>query len=535
MKAILLTSNMAWNNDRTDNFNNAIVKEISDLDEEEKETFYPCSLYYEVGARDDTGFETLKIENTSVDGPDGSPIKVFIVTTKMPDGTIFNAMHPDPRSIDTRAHDWATSKFGGEKGDAISFKIDDVKTYNKVNRKEVEKELNSMIGGIRGEEDTAASEFFPVGEGRITGAITGDSQFTPLGANAEEMASEFSVERINPTVVSGSDDVRAEEFGAENIEATDVNLMDRMAMPEGTGSIIGQATPETDFTPFSVSAENCVKCAETFAACGCEDKSAESFFQGVETFEAHVMPLGSGSVTGQATPDTDFTPFGSRAENFAAYDDEISDRQVWKIRKLGGNPSKVSNRSQASDYIKELQGRESGTWEAEQVVPFGVVGRGNDFGQNLAESDFYEAELYNEQVVPFGVVGGGNDFGQNLAEDFGAETIISQDEWEDFYEVQMSGRMNMMYHWNIGKFMADDNYDKAQKWFQEDGNTEDLVIKGAEDFGAESKGMMNMVLGMGLALAAGFGAKMRIDRMDNTEEAPDSEEPSEESEEAPEE
>ncbi len=180
MKAILLTSNMAWNNDRTDNFNNAIVKEISDLDEEEKETFYPCSLYYEVGARDDTGFETLKIENTSVDGPDGSPIKVFIVTTKMPDGTIFNAMHPDPRSIDTRAHDWATSKFGGEKGDAISFKIDDVKTYNKVNRKEVEKELNSMIGGIRGEEDTAASEFFPVGEGRITGAITGDSQFTPF-------------------------------------------------------------------------------------------------------------------------------------------------------------------------------------------------------------------------------------------------------------------------------------------------------------------------------------------------------------------
>jgi len=459
MKAILLTSNMAWNNDRTDNFKNAIVKEISDLDEEEKETFYPCSLYYEVGARDDTGFETLKIENTTVDGPDGSPIKVFIVTTKMPDGTIFNAMHPDPRSIDTRAHDWATSQFGGEKGNAISFKIDDVKTYNKVNRKEVEKELNSMISDIRGEEDDAASEFFPVGEGRITGAITGDSQFTPLGANAEEMASEFSVERINPTVVSGSDDVRAEEFGAE------------MAMPEGSGSIIGQATPETDFTPFSVSAESCSMCAETFAACGCEDKSAESFFQGSETFEAHVMPLGSGSVTGQATPDTDFTPFGSRAENFAAYEDAISDRQVYRIQKLGGKVKKDMTRSEASDYIKDLMGRESGTWEAEQVAPFGVVGRGNDFGQNLAESDFYEAELYNEQVVPFGVVGRGNDFGQNLA----------------------------------------------------------------EDFGAESKGMMNMVFGMGLALAAGIGAKMMIDRMDNTEEAPDSEEPSEESEEAPEE
>ena len=219
--------------------------------------------------------------------------------------------------------------------------------------------------------------------------------------------------------------------------------------------------------PFSVSAETCAKCAETFAACGCEDKEADTFFQGAETFSAHVMPLGSGSVTGQATPDTDFTPFGSRAEDFAAYADEISDRQIYRIQKLGGKVKKDMSRSEASDYIKELMGRESGTWRgsAEQVVPFGVVGGGNDFGQNLAEN--FDAE----QVVPFGVVGGGNDFGQNLA----------------------------------------------------------------EDFGAESKGMMNMIFGMGLALAAGIGAKMMIDRMDEKEEAPDSEEPSEESEEAPDE
>tara|TARA_A100001391_G_scaffold40259_1_gene22511 strand:+ start:31496 stop:32911 length:1416 start_codon:yes stop_codon:yes gene_type:complete len=471
MKAILFTSNMAWNNDRTDNFGNASVKEISDLTEEEKETFYPCSLYYEVGARDDTGYETLKIENISVDGPDGSPIKVFNITTKGPDGVVRNLMHPDPRDIDTRAHDWATSRYGGADGNAIAFKIDDVKTYTKVNRKEVEKELNKMITDIRGEDDDAdddaASEFFPVGEGRITGAITGDSQFTPFGANAEEMASEFSVERINPTVVKGSEDVKAESFGAENIEAVDVTLMDGMAMPEGSGAVIGQATPETDFTPFSVSAETCAKCAETFAACGCEDKEADTFFQGAETFSAHVMPLGSGSVTGQATPDTDFTPFGARAEDFAAYADEISDRQIYRIQKLGGKVKKDMSRSEASDYIKELMGRESGTWRgsAEQVVPFGVVGGGNDFGQNLAEN--FDAE----QVVPFGVVGGGNDFGQNLA----------------------------------------------------------------EDFGAESKGMMNMIFGMGLALAAGIGAKMMIDRMDEKEEAPDSEEPSEESEEAPDE
>ena len=44
-------------------------------------------------------------------------------------------MHPDPRDIDTRAHDWATSRYGGADGNAIAFKIDDVKTYSKVNRK----------------------------------------------------------------------------------------------------------------------------------------------------------------------------------------------------------------------------------------------------------------------------------------------------------------------------------------------------------------------------------------------------------------
>ena len=34
--------------------------------------------------------------------------------------------------------------------------------------------------------ELTGSEFYPVGEGRIIGSITGDSQFSPLGANAEE-------------------------------------------------------------------------------------------------------------------------------------------------------------------------------------------------------------------------------------------------------------------------------------------------------------------------------------------------------------
>jgi hypothetical protein len=53
------------------------------------------------------------------------------------------------------------------------------------------------------------------------------------------------------------------------------------------------------------------------------------------------------------------------AENFNAYSDPISERQVWKIDQLGGKVSQNMNRSQASDYIKDLMGKPSGTWKKE--------------------------------------------------------------------------------------------------------------------------------------------------------------------------
>lgn len=46
-----------------------------------------------------------------------------------------------------------------------------------------------------------------------------------------------------------------DERRAENLAVADVEIHDGMVLPEGTGSIVGQATPETDFTPFGVSAE----------------------------------------------------------------------------------------------------------------------------------------------------------------------------------------------------------------------------------------------------------------------------------------
>ncbi len=71
---------------------------------------------------------------------------------------------------------------------------------------------------------------------------------------------------------------------------------------------------------------SCVKCAETFSACGCGSKAAE---------------------------------------RYEAYEDPITDRQEYKIDELGGKSDGDMTRSEASDYIKKLQGRESGTWRAE--------------------------------------------------------------------------------------------------------------------------------------------------------------------------
>ena len=53
---------------------------------------------------------------------------------------------------------------------------------------------------------------------------------------------------------------------------------------------------------------------------------------------------------------------------FAAYSDPITQRQKWKINDLGGTVKNNMNRSQASDYIKDLMGVPSGTWKAEEFA-----------------------------------------------------------------------------------------------------------------------------------------------------------------------
>lgn len=69
----------------------------------------------------------------------------------------------------------------------------------------------------------------------------------------------------------------------------------------------------------------------------------------------------------------DASPYVIEPQNkdyFGAYDDSISERQEWLIGELGGKVDKSMNRSKASDYIKELQGKESGTWKDAETVDF---------------------------------------------------------------------------------------------------------------------------------------------------------------------
>ena len=54
-----------------------------------------------------------------------------------------------------------------------------------ISHREIADEAEQIAAESFGAELTG-SDFYPVGEGRIIGAITGDSQFSPLGANAEE-------------------------------------------------------------------------------------------------------------------------------------------------------------------------------------------------------------------------------------------------------------------------------------------------------------------------------------------------------------
>ena len=228
--AILLYSDDIWNNDREQDFTQAKVIGKGKASESECETFFPCGLYYEKGTTDDLGYQCLSITAEDVD-VQGTKMTVISVALRNAAGQKMTLQLPkDSRKFPVQ--------FGGVTGNAVTFYIDGAETYrnSKGAKEKAKKFIEARIEKLRSCDSPFAAESMEMG--------------------MEEMASEFSVERINPTPVAGKADMKAESFGAEeNLAVADVDIHDGMNIPAGTGSIIGQAVPETDFTPFGASAE----------------------------------------------------------------------------------------------------------------------------------------------------------------------------------------------------------------------------------------------------------------------------------------
>ena len=130
-------------------------------------------------------------------------------------------------------------------------------------------------------------------------------------------------------------------------------------------------------------------------------------------------PVGEGHILGDITSDAQYTPLGSNAEETPSLFDDW-ENLTWdeRIQLLhdAGYPG-LDDDEMSAEYDSPYGER--------QTTVFGLVGGGNDFAQNRAESLM---DTTSDEVMPFGVIGGGNDFGQNLAEDFGSEYHLTEAE-----------------------------------------------------------------------------------------------------------
>ena len=489
VRSLFVWSKDLWNGERGQNGDLSTAHYVfaDKADEKQKKEWPFCSLYYEEGTADDNGGTPVAFAEKSM-AWQGGTLKLRTVRCSYPNGSTKDFTFPDPKSV---SQDYDLRQAGqsgqvnytplgmkdGVRQGGVSFHVDEIMSMEASadkNREKVKEFLAKQI------------------DAKISGAMNAESM------DAETFESEYSVERVNPTVVEGKADVYgAETFSADSSMMDDVMIdessMDTvypegdgrimgqsiassdltplgsraengetemvafeespmdLVMPEGEGNVIGQSTPTTDFTPFGARAE------EGFAMEGffpdgdgrafgditakanftpisrAEDKPRETrlpnmsekrrrmnrgssrfgmgssasrgqspFTRASEgiTDNDGFYPNGDGRIIGSITSEDQYEPFGYNAEEFNAYDDPITDRQKYKIGKLGGRMKRGMNRSKASDYIKELQGRESGTWRAESPMADDVMidessmdtvypeGDGRIMGQSIANTDF---------------------------------------------------------------------------------------------------------------------------------------------------
>jgi hypothetical protein len=529
--AILLYSDDIWNNDRDADFSEAKVVGKGKASESNCETYFPCGLYYEIDTTDDLGYQCLNILEDEMDVED-STLKVITVALATPDGAKVNLQFP----AQSRKFPVA---FGGDDGMALTFYVDGVKTYksSKGAKEKAKKFIEDRIEKLRSCDAPFAAESFGV----------------------EEMASEFSVERINPTPVSGKADMKAESFGAEeNLAVADVEIWDGMNIPAGSGAIVGQAIPETDFTPFGASAEGYddkldeslgmsekeskmkqsykdrrdeskgtekSDGARAYSRVGTMDKSAENLaVADVEIWDGMNIPAGSGAIVGQAIPETDFTPFGASAEESA---DPMPNESAIVGQTSDGTPYTRFGYAAENLAVQDVE-----VWDG-MVLPEGT---GNVMGQMTPSTDF----------TPFGVsaescVKCAETFAACGCDDMGAESYMEETFKPDGMG-EVIGAITEETDYTPFGASAEDNpeafggdlatltdYEGVDSVRVEaplgHGVTQNL---GAEDMDSYG-GMMGLVAAFFTGMAFRHWSNGKI----NGDDAPDSETPSEESDDAP--
>jgi len=542
--AILLYSDDIWNNDRNRDFSDAEVVMKGKATETNCETYFPCGLYYEKDTTDDLGYQCLNILSESMT-VEGVELEVITVTLLSPDGRKI------PLQFPAKSRQFPVA-FGGQDGQAVSFFVDGIETYrsSKGAKAKAKKFIEERIEKLRSCDAPFAAE--------------------SMTMEMEEMASEFSVERINPTPVSGKADMKAESFGAEeNLAVADVDIHDGMNIPAGSGAIIGQAIPETDFTPFGASAEGYddkldeslgmsekeskMKQSDkdrrdeskgtekadgerAYSRVGTMDKSAENLaVADVDIQDGMNIPAGTGSIIGQAIPETDFTPFGASAEDAPV----PADPRVSPLNTGLHTPSDSPDLSAEENLaIQDVE-----IWDG-MVLPEGT---GNVMGQMTPTTDFTPFGVSAEQDADpmpneSAIVGQTSDGTPYTRFGYAAESYM-----EETFKPDGMGEV-------VGAITAETDYtpfgasaeDMEAEAFGGDlaslndyNGVESVRVEAplghgvTENLGAEEMDTYGGLMGVAAAFIAGMAFSHWSNGKTNGDDAPDSETPAEESDDAP--
>ena len=293
------------------------------------------------------------------------------------------------------------------------------------------------------EAELTGSQYYPVGEGHILGDITSDAQYTPLGANAEEFGVEYVGRRPCYTYRQVSQTIEAlHDAGKINLGLASPSygkyvgwLPSRLT---GEDVLSGGSMEDSHYQPeFHIGDWGYGRNTKTPKAWFNQIKAGLDGDIINDYGRTDVQLFEDGWYEGDSEPDNYGPEYSDGVECSCGAKDMIalSRGSVHSCTYHAGEILGMAHydRKVIMQHLKKSFSAEEITMSAEydspygerQTTTFGLVGGGNDFAQNRAESLM---DTTSDEVMPFGVIGGGNDFGQNLAEDFGSEYHLTDAE-----------------------------------------------------------------------------------------------------------